>query len=154
MGGPGIFSLQRCARHGHWVCWNVDREKERFDVRNTHTHTHASMHAHRFSCFLVFVIFVFLLFWFLLFTISVLYVLIAFPPPLLLSSSSLLLRVFPSTRKWEKTGTAPPGTIVLRSKQAKWSAWQGCHTLDFDRGDERYSTPKSRKAPDNASSKR
>ena len=60
---------------------NVDREKERFDVRYTHTHTHASMHAHRFSCFLVFVIFVFLLFWFLLFTISVLYVLIAFPPP-------------------------------------------------------------------------
>ncbi|CAM9991081.1 unnamed protein product [Sphacelaria rigidula] len=44
-------------------------------------------------------------------------------------------------RAWDKTGIAPAGTIVLRSKQAKWSAWQGCHTLDFDRGEERQARP-------------
>ncbi|CAM9772548.1 unnamed protein product [Ectocarpus sp. 13 AM-2016] len=31
--------------------------------------------------------------------------------------------------------------IVLRSKQPKWSAWQGCHTLAFDRGGERVREP-------------
>lgn len=50
-------------------------------------------------------------------------------------SSSFLARYF--SRKWEKTGVVPPGMIVLRSKQPKWSAWHGCHTLDFDRGGER-----------------
>ncbi|CAN0477383.1 unnamed protein product, partial [Ectocarpus sp. 12 AP-2014] len=44
-------------------------------------------------------------------------------------------------RKWETTGVVPPGMIVIRSKQPKWSAWQGCHTLDFDRGGERVREP-------------
>eukprot|EP00611_Tribonema_gayanum_P024220 TRINITY_DN5299_c2_g1_i1.p1 TRINITY_DN5299_c2_g1~~TRINITY_DN5299_c2_g1_i1.p1 ORF type:complete len:248 (-),score=97.92 TRINITY_DN5299_c2_g1_i1:201-875(-) len=38
-------------------------------------------------------------------------------------------------------GAPPPGFLLLQSKKPRWSAWQGCHTLCFERGAQRVREP-------------